>query len=307
MKEWQAFSTTVPGKWVLAGEHAVLRGATAVALPHPEFKLQLEYDPDCASGVAPLLSPGNFSNVGNLRVDPASAQRVVVDLLGSVQVRWPAQGRSFTFPTGCLRISSSIPVSAGLGSSSALCVAMAQWLAAPLGLKPDDLLGFATALEHRFHGQSSGMDVAAALSGQPISFVRGQMPRALGVKNLPRFTFHDSGLRSCTSDCVAQVSRLLEEAPLRAEQIDNRMRAASQAAMDGLIRFDQGDKTAGLEKIAQGMRAGQECYRDWQLLPPEVATLQEELLGRGALAVKLTGAGGGGFLVALWAELKWLR
>ena len=37
------FSTRIPGKWVLAGEHSVLRGASAIALPHPEFSLAFDF------------------------------------------------------------------------------------------------------------------------------------------------------------------------------------------------------------------------------------------------------------------------
>lgn len=37
------FSTTVHGKWILAGEHAVIRGNPAIVIPLPSFELTLHY------------------------------------------------------------------------------------------------------------------------------------------------------------------------------------------------------------------------------------------------------------------------
>ncbi|MEK6577816.1 MAG: hypothetical protein AABZ55_01200, partial [Bdellovibrionota bacterium] len=65
---WSRFETRVPGKWVLAGEHAVLRGGTAVTLPHPQFSLKLSF------------KPGGLG----LRVVPVAAESVIRDLLGAV-------------------------------------------------------------------------------------------------------------------------------------------------------------------------------------------------------------------------------
>ena len=47
MSEYLAhpFQTTFPAKWVLTGEHAVLRGVIAIALPHPRFHLRLRFEP----------------------------------------------------------------------------------------------------------------------------------------------------------------------------------------------------------------------------------------------------------------------
>jgi mevalonate kinase len=283
-----AFRTTVPGKWVLAGEHAVLRGATAIALPHPEFRLELVFEP----------------GRGALDVEPAAARPVIDELLLSVRDGWEAdaghEGRSFPGPEGRLRLHSTIPIGAGLGSSAALCVALSRWLADPLGIPPERRAEFARTLEHRFHGRSSGMDVAAVSAGEPISFVQDRGAERLRVRNLPRFTFHDTGLRTRTSECVYRVERFRERDPLAALRADESMGAASRLAMEGLMSYDRGDRDEGLAKLAEAMRRGQECFLAWELLPGEAKRLAEDLVRRGALAAKLTGAGGGGFVVALW-------
>lgn len=285
------FKTAVPGKWVLAGEHSVLRGGTAVALPHPELGLELSFTP---------------SRDGKLVVEPASANSVIQDILISIQEDQQSEDHAYSIPNGKLVIQSTIPMGAGLGSSAALCVALSRWLAESLSLKTsEDIQHFATRLEHRFHGRSSGMDVAVIACGEPISF---SMPKTgtgvnkLGIKKLPRFTFHDTGLRARTSDCVLKVEKFREEDPLLAMRVDEQMSAASRLVLEGLITYDAHPGAASLDYIARGMKLAQECFYSWQLIPGEAKRLQESLQAQGALAVKITGAGGGGMLVALWGS-----
>lgn len=284
---WVAFKTQVSGKWVLAGEHAVLRGATAVALPHRETSLILEFQPEAALG---------------LRVQPADALGFMGELMTSVAESWEADGRSFPKPNGTLTITSTIPIGAGLGSSAALCVALTRWMSGPLGISENQQTEFATHLEHRFHGRSSGMDVAVIAAGEPISFAMGKKITAIGVRKVPRFTFHDTGLRSRTSEAVVRVEKFREESPEIAMKVDEAMATASRKAMEGLVIYDAGDVQKGLAVLQEAMQQARECFYSWQLVPGEVRRIEEALLKQGALAVKLTGAGGGGMVVALWSD-----
>jgi mevalonate kinase len=263
------FETRVPGKWVLAGEHAVLKGETAVALPHPEMGLALEFEPGS----------------GTLEVEPSGATEVIQGILDGVGLAEPIRGR--------LKILSSIPIGAGLGSSAALCVALTKWLAPTLRLLPEQWPDFATQLEHRFHGQSSGMDVAVICAGEAVSFVRGQGAQALGVARLPKFTFHDTGLRARTNECVARVEKLRQERPEHAAVIDARMGQASHEAIAGL-------RSGDVMQVGRAMEFAHECFLAWDLVPESALRLRQSLLDQGALGAKLTGAGGGGFVVAVW-------
>lgn len=286
--DWADFRTEVTGKWVLAGEHSVLRGATAVALPHPETRLILSFKPD--------------KTYGKLRVIPEDAQEFLGELVSSVAESWEAEGRSFLRPSGALTLTSSIPIGAGLGSSAALCVALTRWMSEPLLIPEEKQIEFATHLEHRFHGRSSGMDVTVIALGEPISFVMGRGTRAIGVKKIPRFTFHDTGLRTRTSETVVRVEKFREDHPSVALQVDDSMAVASRKAMEGLVVYDAGDSQKGLVLLQEAMGLARECFYSWELVPGEVRRLEEDLLKKGALAVKLTGAGGGGFVIALWPD-----
>lgn len=292
MKMLYPFQTTVCGKWILCGEHAVLRGTTAIALPFPSKTLSLAFSPSASDEKFQILSN-------------ASDTRQIQDLLRSLQDGYENKGISFPRLQGTLSIRSDIPLRAGLGSSAALCVALTRWLAQPLHLSKDHELNFAKELENFFHGKSSGIDVSVIALNKPISYSQEKGINILNLKKIPTFTLHDTGLRSHTRECVIQVEDFRQQDPTRGLQQDETMNQAARLAFEGLYAYSDApppQTNQGLEKIAQSMNLAQSCFQAWRLCPPAIEAQIKELRSRGALAVKLTGSGSGGFLVALWSE-----
>jgi len=289
MPLFESASFTVPGKWVLAGEHAVLHGAEAVALPHPEFRLELTFQPQVWAGLT--IHPKRASEVVPGILEMLAREKA----LASVR---PHESR------GSLVIESTIPEGSGMGSSAALCVALARWASQPLGWSERELIDCARRLEDRFHGRSSGMDVAVCTLAEPIRFSMKEGGRALGLSRLPKFTFHDTGLRSSTRAAVAKVEAFRATDAGRGRAVDARMAEASQAAIRFLAQWDEASdghaRSENLRALGQAMSLAQSCFDEWSLVPPSARTILGELRERGALGAKITGAGDGGFVVALW-------
>jgi mevalonate kinase len=273
------FQVRVPGKWVLSGEHSVLRGKPAIGL-----NLRFRHD----------------ESVLGLQVFPKDAENVVLQLIQKAFEL--AHIEKFEFPRGVLTLENSLPIGGGLGSSAALCVAITLWLKEGLQIPDVSLFTFATRLENQFHGQSSGMDVCVALLGEPILYFRETGGRKLEISKLPKFTFHDTGFRSRTDISIEKVEALFKNDLHFGQVQDLKMAEATETVLDGLVYYNQNDSQKGLELLASGMKSAQEVFLAWDLLPPEVLVLQESLYKKGALAVKVTGAGMGGFLVALWGN-----
>lgn len=294
---WSLFRTRAPGKWVWSGEHSVLRGATAIAFPHLEFSLSLQFVPEAGES-------NGRSDFSGLRIEPESARTVVKDLLRAVQDEQHEQGREFRLPSGRLTIDSSIPSSAGFGSSAAFCVAMARWLAEPLLMPEAALLEFATHLEHRFHGKSSGMDVAVSAVAKPLSFVRGRGPTLIRVPRFPRVSFHDTALRSSTSECIRRVESLMEEDPVAGIRADEFMARASRLTLETLPQLEGAASLSPktLSILGDALNIAHESFLIWRLVPAQVQRQIEDLRRQGALGAKLTGAGGGGFVIAVWPD-----
>lgn len=260
----------VPGKWVLAGEHAVLRGGSAIALPHPQWGIRATWG-----------APGESdASVADTRLTQVLLQ--LVRELSSA----PAPDALTE-----LRVHTTLPKGGGLGSSAALCVLAARIV----GLSdPAAVQEQSTRLENRFHGKSSGMDVAAVAAAGPIFFKMGQPPQLLhpGWDLNVYVSFHDTRLRSPTRTAIAQVQKM-------GDQIGEGDALMAQATTQALAALSE-PVTLGLERTAQSMVLSMEAYRRWGLIPDAIEQQAQSLKSQGALGVRLTGAGLGGFLVALW-------
>jgi mevalonate kinase len=284
-QETSDFSLEVPAKWVLSGEHSVLRGGRAIAFPHPVLSLKLKYFEKKSNSV---LSQSFSSELRSLIARAC-------EFLGK---------DADVFSTGAVEIESSIPMGSGLGSSAAVSVAMAKLVIWKTGASSSALIPLATHLEHVFHGKSSGMDVNVIAHAKPILFsMEKKVEAILKLERLPRFEFQDTGLRGQTKLCIERVNLWRMENLSAAQEFDSQMGRATERALSALQKF-QADPQSGERALALSMQASQNCFETWGLVPRELLEQKNELLAKGALAVRMTGAGLGGFWVALWPSAK---
>lgn len=282
------FTIQLPAKWVLSGEHAILRGGHAVAFPYSEFSLKLSY-----------RAPKNLQ-ANALKIHPSPFQNEILDLIEHAKKLL----KVYEF-FGEVKIESTIPPGAGLGSSAALSLAIAALLMKHAQQSEDLSLWkkLATQLENRFHGQSSGMDVSVIAEESPMRFFGTLKPaERLILNKLPSFKLFDSGMRSSTQRCIEQVQKWRQDHPTHADQVDQRMSEASDLTTEALFEF-QVHEQKGLLMLSEAMKLAQSCFEEWGLITPELKQQKEALYQQGALGVKITGAGLGGYWAALWPSL----
>lgn len=280
----RTMETRVFGKWILTGEHAVLRGCPALVFPLFSKSLTIRYQDTGES----LTATFTGEHGGELRLL----------FWGVIEKALETLGQSRAAVTGKIEVESSIPVGAGLGASAALCVAVGRWLAWLGWVKEPDLYEFARQLENLFHGESSGVDIAVALSGEGLRFERSGSRESLVPTWEPLWCLSYSGKRGVTSECVSRVKRLWESDPVNAEAIDRDMRSAVDLAQAALRSTDQ---ESGTRLLAQAIRLSRTCFERWGLAGGEMAEHLSTLEKAGAMAVKPTGSGDGGYVLSLWA------
>ncbi|MGZ3719717.1 MAG: mevalonate kinase family protein, partial [Bdellovibrionota bacterium] len=272
-------STRTHGKVILVGEHGVVRGNEALVLPLRSRSLELSWEPspDGKYHVNSALTGEGSHKPGPLAVPFRDALNRALDL---TQFQTPHRGYR-------IAIKSDIPVRAGLGSSAALSVAVVRFLAGE-GAQLNQPFGLALEIENLFHGTSSGIDVACVLSSAPIRYVRSSPPQDLRMAWKPKLYLYDTGLRAGTKECVEKV------AAAKRSDLDARMSESVKAAKSALLS-EQGDRMA---LLAEALNLAGTCFEEWGLgADPELVSRLRSL---GALAVKPTGSGGGGFLLSLW-------
>lgn len=285
MKFTQSFETLTTGKWILAGEHAVLRGSPALVFPLAAANMHFRFTPNAAGDISLKLTGPHGSELELL-------------FWGVLEKACAMTGLHRSELSGEVAIESRIPVGAGMGASAAFCVAVARWFAAEGFVKNYEIENFARELENLFHGESSGVDIAVAHGGKPIRFSRGGERVALDLHWTPSCYLTYSGQRGVTRECVNQVKELGAREPARGRELDARMAAAVELAEKALAL----PPADGLAQLARALEAAAACFEEWGLIDRFSEAKIRDLKSRGALVVKPTGSGGGGYLLSLWAN-----
>ena len=252
------------GKLILCGEHAVVHGHPAIAVP---VDLYTEI----------TLVPQD----GPLTIDHELESPRHEDRLD--------EALAIAFPDGGMHvsISTNIPVGVGMGSSAALSVALAR----ALGLEEPELREKAMALERSFHGDPSGLDVAVSLRGEPIWFIKGK-PMQIVARPKSPIVVIDSGTAGDTKQLVAEV----------AEQLLNTTNAAEVLSDIGALVHAARAVLEDSESLGDLLTENHALLRQLRVSTPTLDQIVDLAIASGAYGAKLSGAGGGGVCIALIEE-----
>lgn len=291
---------SAPGKCILFGEHAVVYGEPAVAVAI-DARVRVEMEAADAWSIDGMT----FNKRRHPHVD---AIRKAV---------WTGQGGA---PLA-IRVESELFGAAGLGSSAAICAAFAAGLLHMQGVPELPKAGIAThahlAEAAAQRGRASPVDTSTATLGGAVFVsprkeviadwrytrdlridgerrsweVHGiDLPESLAEASL---VIGFTGRPGPTGEMVAKVAALLERDPERREDIE-RIGHVTRAGVTAL-------RLGNLQAIGIAMN---ECHRLLQGLGVSDADLDRmvEAALPSSLGAKLTGAGGGGCMIALTTE-----
>lgn len=279
------FKTKTFGKWILAGEHSVLRGCPALVFPLKSKNLEFQF----------FKGPENL----HLVLEGPHGKEMELLFWGVLEKASELCQYDRSQLHGTIQINSNVPVGAGMGASATLCVAIAQFFHFLMLIQSDRIYDFARDLENLFHGESSGVDIAVALEGKGLFFKRSGERKALDVQWQPCLYISYTGKRGVTSECVAQVKKIIQNDPEKGFHIDQQMESVVFRSLE-ILTGPSNEKTEINQKLAQQLKLGRECFDQWGLNDGEPQSHMEILVAQGALAVKPTGSGGGGYVLSLW-------
>ncbi len=267
------------GKVILIGEHAVVYGVPALAAGL-ERGVTATATPAAATSLA--CAPWGTEDALGGDGDLARALTAVVE------------AHPDALPPLRVEAEVALPAGAGLGCSAALGVAVIRALDAAVGREASDaeIAERSMAWERVFHGNPSGLDNTMAAYGGVASYVRGQPPERLDVRRPLRLVIGDSGEPSSTKTMVESVARQRER---DAAKFDKALAAIATLSSNARLAIEAGDSHA----LGQLMDLNQHLLSAWMLS----TTALEDMIGAareaGAEGAKLTGAGGGGCMIAL--------
>jgi len=190
-------------------------------------------------------------------------------------------------------VQGELPPGVGLGFSAAAGVAISRALAPSGGDRDgEQVRQRAMAWERVFHGDASGIDVAAAMQGGCLRFVRGQGAQHVIVGAPFRLCVGLTGTRSETKAMVESVAALRTRRPQVIDKAIDGVAALVDSAVSAL-------EAADMQALGELMNLNQMLLAGLMVSSDEIELLCDEARAAGALGAKLTGAGGGGAVVAL--------
>lgn len=278
-----------PGKVILFGEHAVVYGQPAIAVPVTQVK---------ASATVAPAPPGSgltivASDLGvNFRLDTAPPDEPL-----TAAARLTLFHCSTAEPDATLTLRSTIPIASGLGSGTAVSTALIRALAEFLGcpMETAGLSALVFEIEKIHHGTPSGIDNTVVAYAQPVYFRRGQPVERLAVGAPFTLLIGDTGIRSSTREAVEQVRESRRRDPARYDALFDQIGDVANQARRAI-------EAGRVDALGPLMDENHELLIELGVSSRELDELVEAARLGGAMGSKLSGAGRGGNMVALVEE-----
>jgi len=255
------------GKVILLGEHGVVYGRHALALPIPD-------------AVAVTVSEADVLH----HELPAEFVDLLLGEMGIENTNWR------------IGVNSRLPFGKGLGSSAAIAVAIVRAFDQRLGLGLDDerVNAIAFACEKLAHGTPSGVDNTLSTYATPMLFRNdGNLQvTAIEIDEPPPLLIAWGDETGRTSVQVAGVRERRDRAPAHFDAIFDEMDNLSRQGADYLGAGDW-HGLGGLMNVCHGL------LNAIGVSTPGLERMVTLARQAGAAGAKLTGAGGGGSIVAL--------
>jgi mevalonate kinase len=275
------------GKVILFGEHAVVYGRPAIAVPVTQVQAQAEVK-DAKRGQGITIVAKDLGQTYKLSEAPPD------DALRTIVVNTLERTRVGSEHDLTIIISSTIPIARGLGSGAAVSTAIVRALLEHfdkwLDSRAISSLVFETEKIH--HGTPSGIDNTVVTFEKPVYFVKGGRMEIFWVQRPFLLIIADTGVQSPTKVAVRDVRRAREKEPVIYEELFDDIGTIADM---GRRAIEQGD----IEAMGRLMNENQRLLRLLKVSSPELEGLMGAARQGGALGTKLSGAGRGGNMIAL--------
>ncbi len=281
---------SAPGKAILVGEHAVVYGLPAIAIPLSGMRAKAiakATDYPLTIIAEDLTRPALTIDVDEIdRSDPiALMASLTMQYLGVADIK------------GEITIRSDIPIASGLGSGAAVSAALGRAIAQLHGanIPAEELNRLVFEVEKLHHGTPSGIDNTVVAFELPVYFVKGGAVDFIDIGEPLWILLADTGIASLTRAVVADVRALTKRSPTLTSRILDEIGSIVHEARDCILRGATG-------RLGELLTANHRLLQALKVSSTELDRLVDAALTAGANGAKLSGGGRGGNIIALADE-----
>lgn len=275
---------TSHAKIILMGEHSVVYGQPAIALPLPSVQLSVT-----------LSSRQDNQRIIKSRYYHGSLENLPSSMIGIKKLIDTLSARFNDQETGWdLKIESQLPAERGMGSSAASAIAIIRaffdYYDEPLDRTL--LLQLADVEEQITHRSPSGLDVATVSSDKPLFYVKGRIGVPIEMNLDASLVIADTGKKGATKEAILAVKDELKNNNEKAEEHIKHLGELVNQTKDYLAQND-------IVKLGDALNFAQTDLAALNVSDPSLDHLIHVARDNGALGAKLTGGGRGGCMIAL--------
>lgn len=273
---------TAPGKIILFGEHAVVYGKPAIAIPVSGMRASAWSEPNDNGLTINALDLNEKFDLENTSNQFSILAKTIL-----------SQNKQKE-PNLTINLSSELPQGSGMGSSAATATAVCRALSNHLGVDLDanQVSELVFNAEKIVHGTPSGIDNTVVAYEMPVYFVKGKKPKTFVPGRRFYLVIGDTGIEASTKETVRNVRKAWEKEPRLMEGYFSEIEKVTER---GKLAIEQG-KT---ELVGEIMNKNHELLNSIGVGHKKLEQLIDIVNKAGALGAKLTGGGGGGNMVAL--------
>jgi mevalonate kinase len=276
-----------PGKVILFGEHAVVYGKPAIAVPVTEVQAQALIEPGAdGQGITIIASDLNREIIVREAADTEPLARIVRLTLKKIGCNRDPDLR--------ITVSSTVPIARGMGSGAAVSTAIVRALVRHMNswMPSRAISELVYQTEILYHGTPSGIDNTVVAFEKPIFFAKDMGWEVFWVGKPFLLAIADTGIESPSKEVVGSLGRRFRAAPEHYRPVLDQIGEVASVAR---VAIEQGQT----ERIGELMDENHALLEQLGVSCPELNRLVAAAKQGGALGAKLSGAGQGGNMIAL--------
>lgn len=287
-------SATAPGKIILIGEHFVVYGEPALVMAiNRNVHVTVKERSDRLMRITSTLGfEGTFKGK---KFIPEKEGSEAKKILTPIKVSAQAALNYLEKDSGLnIEVDSNIPFAVGLGSSGALAVATIAAVSKLFGfdLTEREIIRLSLKAEKIVHINPSGIDPSISTKGGVLLYERGKGISIPDIESEIPIVIGNTGIRRNTGKLVTSVHNRRNRFPSLMNSLTSTARELTDHAIEAL---KQGD----LIKMGELMDINHGLLHSLGVSNEALNKLIFASKRGGALGAKITGAGGGGCIIAL--------